>query len=65
MKFSSIGLDKRALEDSRDEPMANYMLVLDETIIVTSTDRGLITTFNRNDKIRMTNTHKTFELVNN
>ena len=43
MKFSSIGLDKRSLEDSRDEPMANYRLVLDETIIVTSTNRGLIT----------------------
>ena len=43
MKFSSIGLDKRALEDSRDGPIANHRLVIDETIIVASTNRGLRT----------------------
>ena len=42
-KFSSKGLNKRALEDCGECPMAKYRKVLDEFIKVTSTNRGFRT----------------------
>ena len=42
-KFSSKRLNKRALEDCGDGPMAKNQKVLDEFINVTSTDRGFRT----------------------
>ena len=42
-KFSSKGLNERTLEDCGDGPMAKYRKVLDESINVTSTNRGLRT----------------------
>ena len=42
-KFSSKGLNKRVLEDSGDGPMSKYRRVLDEAIILTSTNRGFRT----------------------
>ena len=38
-KFSSKGLNKRALEDSGDGPMAKYRQVLDEAVNLKSTNR--------------------------
>ena len=45
-KFSSKGLNKRTLEDCGDGPVAKYRKVLDEFIIVTSTNRGFRTVHN-------------------
>ena len=42
-KFSSKGLNKRALEESGDGPMAEYRQVLDEAVNLKSTGRGLKT----------------------
>ena len=42
-KFSSKGLNKNALEDSGDEPMAKYRQVLDEAVNLKSTKRGFKT----------------------
>ena len=42
-KFSSKGLNKRALEDCEDGPMAKYRKVLQEAVNVTSTNRGFRT----------------------
>ena len=42
-KFSSKGLNKRALEDSVDGPMAKYRQVLDELVNLKSTNRGFKT----------------------
>ena len=39
-KFSSKGLNKRTLESSGDGPMSKYRKVLEETLNVTSTNRG-------------------------
>ena len=42
-KFSNKGLNKRALEDSGDDPMAKYRQVLDEAVNLKSTIRGFKT----------------------
>ena len=42
-KFSSRGLNKRALEDSGDGPMATYRQVLDGAVNLKSTNRGFNT----------------------
>ena len=42
-KFSSKGLSKGVIEDSRDGPMSKYRRVLDEAINLTYTNRGLRT----------------------
>ena len=42
-KFSRKDLNKRTLEDCGDGPMAKYRKLLDEFIIVTSTNRGFRT----------------------
>ena len=42
-KFSSKGLNKRALEDSGDGPMSKYRQVLHETVNLKSTNRGFKT----------------------
>ena len=42
-KFSSKGLNKCALEDSGDGPMANHRQVLDESVNLKSTSRGFET----------------------
>ena len=46
-KFSSKGSHKRTLEDCGDGPMAKYGKVLDEFVIVTSTNRGFRTVQHR------------------
>ena len=43
-KFSSKGMNKRALEDSGDDPMAKYRQVLDEARTLKTTNRELKTT---------------------
>ena len=42
-KFSSKGLNKRTLEDTRDGPMSKYRRVLDEAVNLKSTNRGFKT----------------------
>ena len=42
-KFSSKSLNKRALEDSGDGPMAKYRQVLEEAVNLKSTNRGFKT----------------------
>ena len=42
-KFSSEGLNKRALEDSGDGPMSKYRKVLEEAVNVASTNRAFRT----------------------
>ena len=42
-KFSSMGLNKRTLEDCGDGPMSKYRKVLEEAVNVTSTNRGFPT----------------------
>ena len=42
-KFSSKGLNKRTLEVCGEGPMSNYRKVLEEAVIVTSTNRGFRT----------------------
>ena len=42
-KFSSKVLNERALEDSRDGPMAKYRQVLDKAVNLRSTNRGFKT----------------------
>ena len=42
-KFSSKGLNKRTLENCGDGPMSKYRKVLDESVNVTSTNRGFRT----------------------
>ena len=42
-KISSKGLNKQVLEDSGDGPMSKYGRVLDEAIILKSTNRGFRT----------------------
>ena len=42
-KFSSKGLNKRALEDSGDSPMAKYRQVLDEAVNLKSKNKGFKT----------------------
>ena len=42
-KFSSKGLNKRALGDSGDGPMAKYRQVLDEAVNLKSSNRGFKT----------------------
>ena len=42
-KFSSKDLNKSALEDSGDGPMAKYRQVLDEAVNLKSTNRGFKT----------------------
>ena len=42
-KFSSKGLNKRTLEDCGEGPMSKNRKVLEESVIVTSTNRGFRT----------------------
>ena len=42
-KFSSKGLNKRTPEDTGDGPMSKYRRVIDEAVILRSTNRGFKT----------------------